>query len=92
MPEETISKIFYQKKQRVNHLRKHIREMVLFRYYNLIDDLSTFPLGKCESTFDLIICRNVFIYFETSGIKTAVILSFIKNRFQAGTKYRLITS
>ncbi len=71
VPEETISKYFTKKNNEFT-ISDSIKEMVLFRYFNLVDDLSTFPLGRSESTFDLIVCRNVFIYFETSGIKTAV--------------------
>lgn len=71
VPEETISKYFVRKNNELT-ISEKIKDLVLFRYFNLVDDLSTFPIGKSEATFDLIICRNVFIYFETSGIKTAV--------------------
>ena len=39
-------------------LKPEIRNMVTFRDYNLLTDLS--PLGK----FDVIFCRNVLIYFD----------------------------
>lgn len=71
VPEETISKYFVRKNNDFM-ISESIKEMVLFRYFNLVDDLSTFPFGRSESTFDLIVCRNVFIYFESSGIKKAV--------------------
>lgn len=71
VPMETISK-YFTKKNNDFAISEEIRKLVLFKFYNLVDDLATFPLGRSESTFDLIVCRNVFIYFETSGIKTAV--------------------
>jgi len=71
VPMETISK-YFTKKNNDFAISEEIRKLVLFKFYNLVDDLATFPLGRSESTFDLIICRNVFIYFDPSGIKTAV--------------------
>jgi chemotaxis protein methyltransferase CheR len=47
-----------------------LRQKVKFRQCNLVeDDLSFFPIG----TVDLIICRNVFIYFDKD--KIALVLS-----------------
>ncbi len=52
-------------------LNSNIRSMVDFRYYNLIqpDSKSYYSLGL---EFDLIICRNVFIYFDEKMIRHCV--------------------
>lgn len=71
VPEETISKYFVNKNNDLI-ISENIKKMVFFRYFNLVDNISSFPLKGSESTFDLIICRNVFIYFETTGITKAV--------------------
>ena len=39
-------------------IKQEIRDMVQYREYNLLDDLT--PLGR----FDVVFCRNVLIYFE----------------------------
>ena len=39
-------------------IKEDIRNMVQYRYFNLLDDMAS--LG----TFDLIFCRNVLIYFD----------------------------
>lgn len=39
-------------------IKKEIRDMVAYKYFNLLDDLT--PLGK----FDVVFCRNVLIYFD----------------------------
>ncbi len=50
-----------------------LRQKVKFRQCNLVeDDLSFFPIG----TVDLIICRNVFIYFDRDKI-SLVLSKFI---------------
>ncbi|NEO31298.1 MAG: protein-glutamate O-methyltransferase CheR [Symploca sp. SIO3C6] len=49
------------------HLEQQIKQMVKFKTVNLVDD--SFPRGNSElRNFDLIICRNVFIYFESLAI------------------------
>ncbi len=44
-------------------ISKELRDMITYKEYNLLDDLS--PLGR----FDVVFCRNVLIYFdqETKG-------------------------
>ncbi len=44
-------------------LERHIRDMVSFRYGNLLEDNYPCP-GADLNEMDLIICRNVFIYFN----------------------------
>ena len=39
-------------------IKQEIRDMVQYREFNLLDDLT--PLGR----FDIVFCRNVLIYFE----------------------------
>lgn len=39
-------------------IKPEIRQMVTFKYFNLLDELK--PLG----TFDIVFCRNVLIYFD----------------------------
>ncbi len=49
------------------HLDSLIKKMVNFKYFNLVKD----PLPQPENEiqyFDLIICRNIFIYFDSSAI------------------------
>lgn len=49
------------------HLNSSIKQMVKFQAINLVKD--SFPQPNSElQELDLIICRNVFIYFESSAI------------------------
>ncbi|MCV3215047.1 protein-glutamate O-methyltransferase CheR [Plectonema radiosum NIES-515] len=48
------------------HLDMQIQQMVKFKYINLLKD--SFNEHNEIKDIDLIICRNVFIYFETSAI------------------------
>jgi chemotaxis protein methyltransferase CheR len=60
-------------------LNENIRKMVTFYSNNLVDD----DFGRTSSEFrdfDLILCRNVFIYFEPQAIKKVL------HRFQAALK------
>ncbi|WP_026735990.1 CheR family methyltransferase [Fischerella sp. PCC 9605] len=49
------------------YLDKQIQQMVKFKYTNLVKDSFTQPYSEFRD-IDLIICRNVFIYFEASAI------------------------
>ena len=49
---------YFEKQDDQWQLKPEIRNMVKYRYFNLLDDLS--PLGK----FDIVFCRNVLIYFD----------------------------
>lgn len=50
----------FQMANKTWQIKDAIRQMVEFRYWNLMDDLR--PLG----TFDLVFCRNVLIYFDVN--------------------------
>ncbi len=47
-------------------IKPEIRQMVAYKYFNLLDDLK--PLGR----FDIVFCRNVLIYFD-QPTKSAVL-------------------
>lgn len=49
---------YFQRDEAVWQIKSEIRSMARWRKFNLLDDLT--PLG----TFDLILCRNVLIYFD----------------------------
>lgn len=52
-------------------IRQEYREMVQFQYHNLIQ--SPFPsITDGMAGFDLIVCRNVVIYFDTNTIERLV--------------------
>jgi len=65
MPVTLLMKYFTQSDD-AWEIQSGIREMVSFKYWNLLDDLS--PLGK----FDIVFCRNVLIYFDAET-KTKVL-------------------
>ena len=54
---------YFDKKDDLWQIKPEIREMVTYKEYNLLNDLT--PLGH----FDVVFCRNVLIYFdqETKG-------------------------
>lgn len=57
-------------------LDERIRAMVTFRYGNLLKD--TFPGDAADiHPMDLILCRNVFIYFDSNAV-SAVLQKFIQ--------------
>ncbi|NJL36824.1 MAG: protein-glutamate O-methyltransferase CheR [Leptolyngbyaceae cyanobacterium SM1_4_3] len=58
---------YFQMVNNQYHIDQRIKNMVEFKTLNLIKD--EFPRQNCEfRDVDLILCRNVFIYFETSAI------------------------
>lgn len=57
LPIQMLVKYFEQKNEKWA-LKPEIKNMVKYRYFNLLDPLT--PLGK----FDIIFCRNVLIYFD----------------------------
>lgn len=71
LPIQTLVKYFTQEDGSWR-ISKDIRQMVGYKKYNLLDDLS--PLGR----FDIVFCRNVLIYFEQSD--KAQILERIRKR------------
>lgn len=62
MPIQLLLK-YFDKKDETWQIKPEIRNMVQYKYWNLLDDLK--PLGG----FDIVYCRNVLIYFdpETKG-------------------------
>ena len=49
------------------HINPSIKQLVKFQNFNLVKDLFPCPNSELQD-FDLILCRNVFIYFEPSAI------------------------
>jgi len=49
---------YFDKDGETWRIKPEMRQMINFKYYNLLDDLSS--LGK----FDIVFCRNVLIYFD----------------------------
>lgn len=63
-----IIKKYFRVTNNQYHLNSSIMQMVRFQNLNLLENLSNQP--NCElREFDLILCRNVFIYFESSAIE-----------------------
>ncbi|MBL6959071.1 MAG: protein-glutamate O-methyltransferase [Rhodospirillales bacterium] len=62
MPIQMLMK-YFEKQDELWAIKPEIKELVQYRFYNLLDSL--LPLGK----FDVVFCRNVLIYFdqETKG-------------------------
>ncbi|MBF0321295.1 MAG: chemotaxis protein CheR, partial [Nitrospirae bacterium] len=66
-----ITSTYFKRKKGMYELDERIRRMVVFRQGNLIRD--TYPdaaAGICD--MDLILCRNVFIYFQPDNISLAI--------------------
>lgn len=61
-PEHVLTKYFVKKDYEF-FLRPDIREMAQFKYLNLIDENFTHNLNT-TGLFDMILCRNVFIYLD----------------------------
>jgi chemotaxis protein methyltransferase CheR len=60
---------FFRDRGGKDAVREQLRSMVRFRKHNLIADGAP-PLG--ESCFDLILCRNVLIYFDAANVELVV--------------------
>ncbi len=63
-----IIKKYFRVTNNQYHLNPSIMEMVNFQNLNLLKDLSKQP-NFTLNEFDLILCRNVFIYFDSSAIE-----------------------
>jgi len=57
MPIQLLLK-YFDKKDETWQLKDEIRNMVQYKYWNLLDDL------KSLGGFDIVFCRNVLIYFD----------------------------
>ncbi|MEW6493374.1 MAG: protein-glutamate O-methyltransferase CheR [Cyanobacteriota bacterium] len=65
--EEEIKQRYFQGVNNQYHLDPFIKQMVKFQPINLVKD--SYPRSNSElREIDLILCRNVFIYFESSAI------------------------
>jgi chemotaxis protein methyltransferase CheR len=65
--EPIIQQQYFQQINDQYHINQEIKQMLEFQHLNLVKD--PFPPPNSElRNFDLIICRNVFIYFEESAI------------------------
>lgn len=65
--DEETKRRYFQMVDNQYHIEPQIKKMVNFQTLNLVKD--PFPQPHCElRDMDLILCRNVFIYFEQSAI------------------------
>ncbi|WP_035056550.1 CheR family methyltransferase [Andreprevotia chitinilytica] len=66
-----VRKIYFHANQSGWALRADIRRMVTFSYLNLIDD--GYPsVENNTNAMDLILCRNVLMYFDQAGMRRVV--------------------
>jgi chemotaxis protein methyltransferase CheR len=56
-------------------IKPHLKEKVMFKHHNLIE-----RTAPGENVFDLVLCRNVLIYFNPSTIE------FVSNKLYRSTK------
>lgn len=68
-PSDFRAQYFHAQSNHTWELDASIRRQVTFRQHNLLADLIPNPVKNIHS-FDLIICRNVFIYFSAATIAT----------------------
>ncbi len=69
LPEEWVSKYFVKVDEESYQVTKEIRNEVVFKYFNLMEDIAV------KKPFDLILCRNVMIYFE-NDVREALVKRF----------------
>ncbi len=66
-----LQRRYFSERQTEWEIQERIRQMVTFRYGNLVQDqLPSQAAGVCN--MDLIICRNVFVYFDALAIATVL--------------------
>ena len=65
---ETFRKQYFQRAGASFNLQSDVRSAVEFRYLNLADEFCPSPASGIGA-MDLILCRNVFIYFSVATIK-----------------------
>lgn len=70
VPEE-IKQRYFVRHEREYHLVPAIRDMVTFGYLNLVDDAYPSLISNTQA-MDLILCRNVLIYFNEETINRVV--------------------
>lgn len=75
MVDKNVQEKYFKKHNDEWEVNENIKKMVKFQYGNLIED-RFFSQNHELSSMDIIICRNVFIYFEKEAI------SSVLNKFQ----------
>jgi chemotaxis protein methyltransferase CheR len=66
-----IQERYFQRRQNEYEIDERIRRSVTFQYGNLLQD--SFPLQSSGIyELDLILCRNVFIYFKRDAVETVL--------------------
>lgn len=70
---EIVQRYFYESNNQY-HLDLSIKQMVEFQNFNLVKEVLPSPKSELRK-LDLILCRNVFIYFESS------VISKVLNKF-----------
>ncbi|MBF0456291.1 MAG: tetratricopeptide repeat protein [Nitrospirae bacterium] len=70
MVDPAIITAYFKRRKGMYELDERVRRMVVFRQGNLIRDALPDAAGICD--IDLIICRNVFIYFQPENIALAL--------------------
>jgi chemotaxis protein methyltransferase CheR len=80
VPDKWIDKYFVKLNNGLYQVSGDIRRNVVFKYHNLMDDISF------KKKFDLIACRNVMIYFD-DATKSALCKRFYNATEEGGTLY-----
>lgn len=70
-PDPSIRNHYFREHRDGWEIMPKIREIVTFQYGNLVQDLIP-SITQSLHNIDLIICRNVFIYFDTQAIATVL--------------------
>ena len=66
-----LQRRYFYERETEWEIQERIRQMVTFRYGNLVQDQFPYQAaGVCN--MDLIICRNVFVYFDSQAIATVL--------------------
>jgi chemotaxis protein methyltransferase CheR len=80
VPDKWIDKYFVKLNNGLYQVSSSIRRNVIFKYHNLMDDISF------KKKFDLIACRNVMIYFD-DATKSSLCKRFYNATEEGGTLY-----
>ena len=67
----SVQNLYFHRHQDGWRIREDVRDMVTFQFGNLAG-AEMFTRSRGHDPFDLIICRNVFIYFEPTAIAQAL--------------------
>ncbi|MEA5467069.1 CheR family methyltransferase [Leptothoe sp. PORK10 BA2] len=66
--DKKLQQQFFREGESCYHIHDEIKDMVDFQVGNLLDDSSSDPFSTIQD-IDLMLCRNVFIYFNSSAIE-----------------------